>query len=680
MLWITILGSGGAAIVYPFFYVRWIQAIVVNTTTVLVTIPVLGLVMNGKVDLAAKLFTWVVIGVVILSVVNSGGITSPAVLIMPSAILVGGFLGGTRGALTVSIVLTLALLLITALESRGFIAPPAQGFTLLEMWLSFATSIVATGGVVFTSVSALRDGLADAESSEARLTDLVDQSPDGIIMMTLEGRILRANPAARQMLAPPVEMVGRSILDLPGYDPTGYETLRARIAERSFDAGDFPLIVDSGNSPLSLRVRLTQMLTHDHKTRLRVTLRDETERARAEVERRRLESELVQSQKLQVVGQLAGGVAHDFNNYLTIIRTCSDTLRAGRGSPAKQDQLLLAIGEAADRAADLTRQLLALSRKHVLQPRSFDLIELVRANERMVRHAIGPKITLALVYDEDPVPVYADPSQLEVALLNLVVNARDAMATGGTLTIEVGVAHVDGEHAKRHRGLSVGASAVLRVLDDGAGMDPETLARAREPFFTTKGSRGTGLGLSTVDAIVQQVEGVIEIESSVGLGTRASIFLGLADRADPITSRPPAEPPPGGTESVWLVEDQPELRDVTESILRQHGYDVTAFESAERALDAFGAKGAPFDVLLTDVLLPGIDGFELVERIQAVRPDAPVLLVSGFTDASERQQRSAGTRFLAKPYTASRMLFELRAALAKRPAREVRSSQFPKRD
>ncbi|MCA9577342.1 MAG: response regulator [Polyangiales bacterium] len=665
ILWITIVGSATAAIVYPFFYERWVEAIVVNSVSVVVTLPILVMLVRGRVELASRIFSWLAIAIVISSVVNSGGITSPALLVMPTAILVAGFLGGPRAALSSSVVLVLALLVIAFLERRGVIVPPAQGFTQLEMWMSFATSLIATGGVVYASVQALRSTIEEAEASEARLAELVDQSPDGIVVTSVEGTILRANPAAVGMLRASADVVGRSILDLPGYDAVGLDTLTTRIAGRVFGESDFPLVVDDGRRATSLRVRVTKVVTHDHQTRIQLTLRDDTARALAEAERRRLETELVQSQKLQVVGQLAGGVAHDFNNYLTIIRTCSDALRKGRGSAAQQEQLVLAIGEAADRSADLTRQLLALSRKHVVQPRAFDLSQLVRANERMVRHAVGPRIDLSLVYDEDPVPVYADPSQLEVALLNLVVNARDAMNEGGALAIEVGVAHIDEEHARRHGGLAVGACAIVRVVDDGVGMDAETLARAREPFFSTKGSRGTGLGLSTVEAIVQQVEGVFEIESVTGRGTRASIFLRLAERAEPISSRQSLEPLQEGSERVLLVEDQPGLRAVTETILTQHGYRVTSCESAELAMEALSTAESDFDVVLTDVRLPGMDGFELAVRLWSTHPALPVLLVSGFTDASERQSHVENARFLAKPYTASRLLAELRATMGR---------------
>ena len=670
------LGAGSCAIIFPFVFDRWVEALVINSCIALSAVPMLIMLRRGHVRSIGTLTAIIVVAAVLASVVGSGGLRSPAVLAFPAALMVTGFAASVRATFVAVVVMVVSLVLIVVAENHGLLEALPRPYSTVEMCFSFSASLIAAAVVIHVSLRALREALDGAERSERRLRDLVEQSPDGIIALTIDGRITSANAAAHAIVgAADGTLVGGKLWAIPSLVTESQEILEAWVAHaEEGDSVDIGADFDRGfGEVVHTRARIRRARHTERSVGFLVTLRDETARVRAELERAALQDVVARTQKMQVVGQLAGGVAHDFNNYLTIIRTCTDLLRTKLpGAPAKNIvSLLEAISEATVRSTDLTRQLLVFSRKQVMQARLVDLNALVRSTEPMARRTLDPRIELRVSHDDGPATAYVDASQFEVALLNLVVNARDAMPEGGTLTIEITTVDLPEEFVTRHPGVPAGRAVMLAVHDTGIGMDEETLARACEPFFTTKGSHGTGLGLSSVYGIVEQSQGTLVLESVPGSGTSARVFVPFVEgEAEPMPREVEAQLA-GGTEKILLVEDLPLLRDITAAMLRSHGYDVTAVESSEAALALCPEVLAGIDLLLSDVLLPGIDGIALAAKLHTTRPDLPVLLVSGYTDTrrSSPDGRGAHIPLLSKPYTARALLENIRGLIDREGAR-----------
>jgi DNA-binding response OmpR family regulator len=375
-----------------------------------------------------------------------------------------------------------------------------------------------------------------------------------------------------------------------------------------------------------------------------------------------LEDDLRHAQKMEAVGQLAGGIAHDFNNLLTVIAGETELLseRLEPADPLRRD--VAAIAGATERAAALTRQLLAFSRRQLLKPRVLDLNELVASVDAMLRRVIGEDVELVTRRSGAAVPVEADPSQLEQVVLNLAVNARDAMPDGGRLTIEVSQVELPPGH-----GLGPGSYALLKVSDTGTGMDAETLERVFEPFFTTKPEgAGTGLGLSTVYGIVTQSGGDVRVASTPGAGTTFEVYLPSTAQL-PATA--PAEPAPAfappATGTILLVEDDDAVRELALRALSDAGYAVLEAGDGGDALALCDAHDGPIDLLLTDVVMPEMSGRELAERRAPLRPETRVLYMSGYpADAIVRREvLDGGVELLEKPFTPMSLRRRVRAAL-----------------
>ena len=380
----------------------------------------------------------------------------------------------------------------------------------------------------------------------------------------------------------------------------------------------------------------------------------EERRQQAEEALRVSEEQLRQSQKLEAVGQLAGGIAHDFNNLLTVIRGYSDLMLVSLDRADPQRVHLEAIKDAADRAASLTRQLLAFSRKQVLQPKVLDLNALVTNVNQMLQRMIGEDIDLAIVLRSDLGHVKADPGQLEQVIMNLVVNARDAMPQGGQLTIETANVELDEAYARRHAAVQPGPYVMLTVSDTGHGMDAKTQARIFEPFFTTKGpGQGTGLGLSTVYGIVKQSGGSVWVYSEPGHGTTFRIYLQRVQEQVEAPQAPSPGASPHETETVLLAEDDKTVRTLVRMVLQEHGYTVLAAPHGVEALRISEAHQGVIHLLVTDVVMPGMNGRELAQRLALARPDMKVLYVSGYTDdvIIRHGVLEAGIAFLQKPFT-----------------------------
>ena len=376
--------------------------------------------------------------------------------------------------------------------------------------------------------------------------------------------------------------------------------------------------------------------------------------ARDITDRRLLEAQLRQAAKMEAVGRLAGGVAHDFNNLLTAISTNADL--ALNGSLESQDVAdeLVQIKRAADRAATLTRQLLAFSRKQMLQPSVLRLSDAVREAGELLERLIGEDIELRTHLDDDTWPVVADAGQLTQVVMNLAVNARDAMPDGGVLTITTGNLDVTPTLAARHRGLKPGQYVVLTMRDTGTGMDQATQERVFEPFFTTKvQGKGTGLGLATVYGIVKQSNGYIQLASAPGCGTAFWIFLPRAEAGAVSASEPRAilERSTRGA-TVLIVEDEPQVRCASARVLRRYGYTVLEAHHGVEALSIWAERGRDISLVVTDVVMPQLGGRELVRRLRADGATVPVLFISGYAEGGTPNQADDAGRsaFLAKPF------------------------------
>jgi signal transduction histidine kinase len=397
--------------------------------------------------------------------------------------------------------------------------------------------------------------------------------------------------------------------------------------------------------------RAQELQTSNQELRsLQAELEQRVEARTAEL--RRAEAQLRHSQKMEAIGRMSGAIAHDFNNLLSVILSYSTLLvRDLRPiDPMRED--LESIRKAGERAAELTRQLLAFSRQQVLAPRVLDLNETVHETERMLRRLLGADIDLVTRCQRDLSKVRVDPGQMDQVVMNLALNARDAMPDGGKLTIETSDVVLDESYAAQHHGVTPGPHVLLAVSDTGIGMDAETQGRIFEPFFTTKpAGKGTGLGLSTVFGIVQQSGGSIWVYSELGTGTTIKIYLPRAEGSvdEPEEFAPP--PTLHGKETILLVEDQDEVRRVATTILRNYGYRVLSASNAGEALLACEKHLRAIDLLLTDVVMPQMSGPELSQRILAQRPDLKVLFMSGYADGAVVGHGilDSGTDYVQKP-------------------------------
>ena len=395
------------------------------------------------------------------------------------------------------------------------------------------------------------------------------------------------------------------------------------------------------------------------------------ERKRTEEALRSSEERLRQAQKMEAVGRLAGGVAHDFNNLLTVITSYSVLLLEDLGADDPKRDDVDQIRKAAEGAAALTRQLLAFSRQQVLQPKALDLKATVAGTDKLLKRLIGEDIRLTTVLAPDLGVVKADPGQIEQIIMNLAVNARDAMPTGGRLTIEAANVDMDAAYVRGHGPASPGRYVMLAISDTGIGMDEPTKARIFEPFFTTKeAGKGTGLGLATVYGIVKQSGGFIWVYSEPNHGTSFKVYLPRVDEpAEPTAPTATAEPA-RGTETVLVVEDAASVRMVTRQVLERYGYAVLEAPNGETALRLAAKHHGPIHLLLTDVVMPGLSGRQLAEQLVRLRPDMKVLYASGYADQAivHHGILESGIAYIQKPFTPEGLARRVRQVLDSAPA------------
>ena len=385
-------------------------------------------------------------------------------------------------------------------------------------------------------------------------------------------------------------------------------------------------------------------------------------------ERKNWEAQLHQAQKMEAIGGLAAGVAHDFNNLLSVILSYSELIASDlkEGDPVRAD--LQEIQTAGLLAVTLTRRLLAFGRQQVLQPKVVDLCRIIVALEGMLRRLVGEEVEVVTEFAPECGKVLVDPGQMEQVVMNLVVNARDAMPEGGKLTIDAAEVLLDDDFAAEHLGVTAGPHVLLAVSDTGVGMDEATLARMFEPFFTTKElGKGTGLGLATVFGIVKQSGGIIQVLSEPNRGTTVNVYFPMVDRSALVRS---SAPPPNnatlhGSETILLVEDDEQVRVLARTILRRYGYDVLDAQSGGDALLLCEQYSSPIHLLLTDVVMRRMSGRELAERLLKVRPDMRVLYMSGYTDDAVVRHGIFYSKvaFIQKPITPEPLVRKVREAL-----------------
>jgi len=552
----------------------------------------------------------------------------------------------------------LATVLLVPLIAHGehlgtlLLDAPASGTSSAD-WHAFGQAI----GAQVSLGLALARSFSRIEASEKRARALMEGAEDAIFVGDDQGIIQEINRAAERLLAGGHgEIVGRHFREIVA-DPQralvdqGLESLRGGRPVSRTDGH----AVRAGGARVPIEYSLTMVGTGRERRFVAI--------ARDVSERNALAEQLRQSQKMEAIGRLAGGVAHDFNNMLSIVLSYSELLlrEVPSGDPMAAD--LLEIKQAGERASELTSQLLALGRKQVVGARVVAVNDVVASAERMLRRLIGEDIELAVALAPDLAPIRADSGQLHQVLLNLAINARDAMPRGGKLSIETRNADVAAPDETR-RGLRPGRYVVLSVVDDGSGMDEATVARIFEPFFTTKeAGKGTGLGLSTVFGIVEQAGGAVCVESEPGKGSRFDVYFPTTDAAVVEGPAPGAAALTGrGHETILLVEDEDQVRRLITGILQRGGYRVLEASSAGEAVLICEQHPAAIDLLLSDVVMPRLSGHDLARRLCALRPEMRVLLMSGYSEHAARAP--IDFPLLAKPIRPDLLAVKLREVLA----------------
>ena len=536
------------------------------------------------------------------------------------------------------------------------------------------------------ATAAIRD-VTDWKKAEAKFRGLLEAAPDAIVGVDPDGRIALVNAQAERLFGyPRAELEGQPVEILVphgvrGQHPAHRSRYFADPRQRPMGAGMQLAARRKDGTEFPAEISLSALDTEDGML-VSAAIRDVTDRIEAQAERERLKTQaererlvgqLHQSQRLESLGQLAGGVAHDFNNLLGAILNYAAFVEEEVAAAGRPGQDWAAVGRdveqirrAAERATNLTHQLLAFGRREIVQPQVLTLNAIVVEVEQLLRRSLGEHIELTTTLAPSLWPVLADPGQLEQVLVNLAVNARDAMPGGGTLTIDTANVDVDDDYVNTRHGLKTGRHVRLRVSDTGTGIPKHVLARVFEPFFTTKPKgEGTGLGLATVYGIITQADGYAELYSEPGLGTTFTALLPVTDRTP--TQTQPAAPTrhARGGETVLVVEDEDAMREVTRRILARNGYHVITAADGAGAVDLAARLEGDIHLLITDVIMPQMLGKEVADRIHATRPGIRTLFMSGYAHPVLANQGTLdpGVTLLEKPFTESGLLTKIKEVL-----------------
>ncbi|RJQ46371.1 MAG: PAS domain S-box protein [Gaiellales bacterium] len=529
-----------------------------------------------------------------------------------------------------------------------------------EEQIRYFTSMASSIAVVLDRLRFLEDRervLGELRMSEQKYRTLFEESRDAVFTSDPDGCFIDVNPAAVVTFGYPSEdeLLAAAVDGGLFTDDEDRRAIKGLIQEQGF-VNNYELAMRDREGQ-SLIVSMTANAMHDEGGRLagyRGIIRDMTEL-------RRLEQQLVQAQKMECVGRLAGGVSHDLNNYLTAIQGYTDLAisELPEGSAIAAD--LKEARRSSDRATALTRQLLLFSRQEPMEKRTVELDGIIGDLVKMLGQLVGEQYSLNIKLSKDLAAIRADAGYIEQVIMNLVVNARDAMPDGGRITIGAANVNIGEDYARRHPGSQAGNHVCLKVADEGMGMDDNIIGHIFEPFFSTKeSSKGTGLGLAVVHGIVSQHGGWIEVESAPGEGSVFKVFLpAAAGRAQVNGAGPAADAAaaPGQGERILLVEDDQVVRTLTRRMLERSGYSVSPAVDAEEALELFARENGDFRLVLSDVVLPGESGVQLVDRLVAQRPDLGVLLMSGYSDESRLYEiRDKGYAFIRKPFAVPRLV------------------------
>ena len=656
-----ILLATGAAVLFgivasPVAYPRPLEAVPLYGLVLLAVAGALSAIRRGHVRKAAATFVTVAWCVTMAGAFRFGGPQAPAATALPVLVLLTGFVVSARAALAMALLSAAVILGMTLSQSPG---PPTE-LGPMRYWLAVTICVLMSAALVNLALRSIHAALQESRVMKRGYEQMVAASPYGMVAVNAAGQVESVNPAAERIgLRPAKEMVGRRFLEL-GLLPQEELDWAMETTPRAF-AGKFegPVEIEvarADGSRVPIEVRVRRMVQEDGSVGLQATLRDLSERHEAARDLQDMEARLLQSQKLEGLGRLAGGIAHDFNNHLTAIRITTELLAGHVADRPEATDLLAGIEAAAERSSNLIRQLLAFSRKQILQPRVLDPNELISELDPMLRRILPENVALQTFCTGGLGSVRADPAQIETALLNLVVNARDALPDGGTITIETRSTWLEGESADRYGEVEPGPYVLIVVSDDGEGMDEAGKSRIFEPFFSTKGERGSGLGLATVYGIVSQSGGTISVKSEPGRGSSFEIQLPKVEGDAEGDAESELEPLParaGGT--ILVVEDNELIRVLCLSVLRSRGYEVLVAENGVEALEILEKETTVPDLVVADVVMPKLGGLGLARAVRKRYPTLPILFMSGYSGSADMADalEELGAEILPKPFSAS---------------------------
>jgi len=630
-----------------------------------ISVAMLILARRGRVVLAGHIFLVTLLATVTAATVIFG-FRSAMPATFPVVVLFAGLIRGWRTAQLYAVLAGLVLTSLVGANLFGLVEPHYVAPSLLPAFVTTLACVVLVAVYLSQSLRRLTRARAAAKRSERRLSDLIRNSPDGFLFFSDDGVVEDCNLQAEALSGRErSDLVGRRLDDLDWLDGAS----RSRLAKafetvlREDVAELVELELAAGAGGATMVEAHVKVFAHEGAERsIQVVARDLSERK----ERESLQRQLREAQRLESLGRLAGGVAHDFNNLLMVVMGNCDLLAARSSLEPAAKEHLDQIAEAGDRAAALTQQLLTFARRQVTEPKVLDINGVVRDLEGLLRRLLPENIAIQIIPCVGALRMRGDPSQIEQVIVNLAINARDAMPAGGQLTVETARVELDAVYCEQHGEVEPGDFVRLTVTDTGMGMPPETLAHIFEPFFTTKGrEQGTGLGLATVHGIVKQGGGHIFVYSEPERGTCFKVYFPAVDAEVDATAEAPPEVGASRREVVLVVDDSDGVRDTLGKLLEVAGYEVLTAAEGEAALALEEEHPGTIDLLLTDVIMPKMSGRELAEQMLERRPEMKVLFMSGYTENAivRGGELEEGLHFLPKPATAKALWQKLREIL-----------------